>query len=199
MNASSSEIKSMNSLQGQIATSASAAGKTSSDAVYGTAIKVQQALVKSWERTTGKLEKAMDKLAKAMEKSIEKAYGKKAAGGIVGAAASGGMRSGLTMVGEQGVELLDLPAGARVWSNPDTRRKVAAQAPWTSMLNAPRPGRGAAGASSGGGVQPIVVHQTITLDGRVVAQQIFDPLRKEYRARGGLRGSFPSDFRGLPQ
>ncbi len=36
--------------------------------------------------------------------------------GIVGAAASGGVRSNLTWVGEQGPELLGLPAGSRVWS-----------------------------------------------------------------------------------
>lgn len=45
-------------------------------------------------------------------------------GGIVGAAASGGLRTGLTMVGEQGPELVHLPAGTRVRTNPDTERMV---------------------------------------------------------------------------
>lgn len=35
-------------------------------------------------------------------------------GGIVGAAASGGVRSGMTLVGEEGPELVELPVGSRV-------------------------------------------------------------------------------------
>ncbi len=35
-------------------------------------------------------------------------------GGVVGGAATGGVRSGLTMVGERGAELLELPPGTRV-------------------------------------------------------------------------------------
>lgn len=42
-----------------------------------------------------------------------------ATGGIVGAA-SGGARSNMTMVGEHGRELVKLPAGSQVFSNPDT-------------------------------------------------------------------------------
>jgi hypothetical protein len=67
----------------------------------------------------------MSNLAKIMEKSISKAIGKKAAGGIVGAAASGGLRGGLTWVGEHEPELLDLPVGSRVRSGPDSRRMAA--------------------------------------------------------------------------
>lgn len=194
MNASKSEISSMNKLQGQIGTSATSAGKTAADSMYGKAIASQEKLVKSLTKQQDKLEKAMAKLAKAIEKSIEKAYKKKAAGGIVGAAASGGMRSGLTMVGEQGVELLDLPAGARVWSNPDTRRKVAAQAPWASMLNGPRAGRGkygAAGSSSAVGgfdaSRPIVLN--VQFGAREFGQIWVDAGRKEVRARGGLKAT----------
>ncbi|MCX4703859.1 hypothetical protein [Streptomyces sp. NBC_01373] len=187
LNASSSEIKSMNSLQSQITKAATTAGKVTSDAVYAGQIKAQSVTVMRLERSQKALTAAMDRLAASMERTIEGAFAKKAAGGIVGAAASGGMRSGLTMVGEQGVELLDLPAGSRVWSNPDSRRKLAAaQAPWASMLNMPRGGGSRARAARGGGqVQPILVQQTITLDGRVIAQQIFDPLRAEIAHRGG--------------
>lgn len=45
-------------------------------------------------------------------------------GGITGAA-NGGMRSGLTMVGERGRELVDLAPGSRVHSNEDTERMLA--------------------------------------------------------------------------
>ena len=50
--------------------------------------------------------------------------GRKEAGGTVGAAATGGARSGLTMVGEHGREMVRLPAGSTVHSNPDTERMM---------------------------------------------------------------------------
>lgn len=46
----------------------------------------------------------------------------RAHGGVVGTAATGGVRNNMTLVGEAGPELVDLPAGSRVRSNPDTRR-----------------------------------------------------------------------------
>jgi hypothetical protein len=184
LNASSSEIKSMNSMQSQINSSATSAGKTTSDAVYKTAIAMQDKLVDKLAREQTKLTSAMDKLASAMEKMIEKGFGMKAAGGIIGAA-SGGARGSWTLVGEHQPELVRLPFGSRVYSGPDTRRMMQ-QGAWASMLNTPqRGGARYTPTPAGGGAQPIVVHQTITLDGRVVAQQIFDPLRKEIAVRGG--------------
>lgn len=47
-----------------------------------------------------------------------------ASGGIVGAA-SGMIASGLRMVGEQGRELVRLPAGSQVFSHPDTERMLS--------------------------------------------------------------------------
>jgi hypothetical protein len=139
LEASSSEVASINSVQGQIEKAAGSAGKTTADAVYGAAIAKQTAVVKLLTSQQHSLQKSMEKLTRAMEKAIEKAFGKKATGGIVGAAASGGIRGGLTWVGEHGPELADLPVGSRVLSNPDSmRRLAAAQAPWASMLNTPR-------------------------------------------------------------
>ncbi|AVH57781.1 MULTISPECIES: phage tail protein [Streptomyces] len=189
MSASSSEIKSLNTLRSQTATYAKQAGGTASDAVYGAAIKAQEAYVKNLTKQQDKLEKTMANLAKTMERAISKAIGKKAAGGIVGAAASGGVRSNLTWVGEHGAELLDLPAGSRVWSNPDSRRKAAA--PWASMLNTPRGGgvrrtaTPVGGGQGGGGWEgrPIVVQ--MQLGGRDLGEVIIDPLRKSIRHRGG--------------
>jgi len=180
MTAGSNDIKAINSLQGQITSAATAAGKTTADTVYGQAIKAQTAATSRLQKSQDKLEATMASLAKNLDKVISRAPGKKAAGGIIGGAASGGVRGGLTWVGEQGPELLDLPAGARVWSNPDSQRKAAA--PWASMLNAPRR---AGGATAVGGAQTVIVHQTITLDGKVVAQQTFEPLRELIRGRGG--------------
>ena len=170
LGASGSEIGSINSLQGQIGSAAKAAGKTTADALYASQIKAQEKLVKSLASQQARLEKAMDLLAKAIEKSISRAIGKKAAGGIIGAA-TGGARGGLTWVGEQGPEIVRLPYGSRVYSNPDSRRMAAGM---------------------GGGGQPIIVHQTITLDGRVLARQIFDPLRGEIRRQGGLKALAPT-------
>jgi TP901 family phage tail tape measure protein len=52
--------------------------------------------------------------------------GREAHGGIIGGAATGGARGGsLTWVGEQGPELVRLPAGSTVHSNPDSQRMAA--------------------------------------------------------------------------
>lgn len=186
LQASASEVKSINDTQTQIEKAAGSAGKTTADTVYEKAIKDQTKVVDKLSKEQDKLRKSMDKLAKAMEKAIEKAFGKKAAGGIVGAAASGGLRSSLTWVGEQGPELLDLPAGSRVWSNPDSRRKLAsAQAPWASMLTAPRRASApAAGTAGGGGPQEPVVLE-LRSSGSQLDEMLLHILRKAIRVRGG--------------
>jgi hypothetical protein len=188
LGASSSEIKSVNSLQGQIGKAAGAAGSTTADAVYGAAIKAQTATVAKLQKSQDKLEKSMAHLAKVMEKSIEKAFGKKASGGIVGMAASGGIRSGMTWVGEHEPELLDLPVGSRVWSGPDSRRK--AQAPWASMLNTPRRPSAAAssaGAPAGGDDRPIVIQ--VRLGDKDFGELWVDAGRRQVRARGSIEAT----------
>ena len=52
---------------------------------------------------------------------------RKATGGNIGSAATGGARSNMTLVGEQGPEMVDLAPGSRVRSNPDTRRLLGGQ------------------------------------------------------------------------
>ncbi|KOV86056.1 MULTISPECIES: phage tail protein [unclassified Streptomyces] len=186
LQASASEVSTINATQAQIESAAGSAGKTTADAVYDKAIKAQERYVKSLEGQQKKLTQSMDKLGQKMEKAIESAFGKKASGGIVGAAASGGLRSGLTLVGEHGPELADLPMGSRVWSNPDTRRKLAAgQAPWASMLTAPRrTGAGAAPAAAGPApVQPVVLE--LRSSGSHVDELLLQILRKAIRVRGG--------------
>jgi hypothetical protein len=187
LNASSSEIKSMNSLQSQITKAAASAGQTTADAVYAAQIKTQEKLVKAWETTTKTLASKMDKLAGAMEKLIEKGFAKKAAGGIIGAA-SGGLRSGWTMVGEHEPELVRLPFGSRVYSGPDTRRMMQQQAPWASMLNTPRGGTGGARVAAptgapGGSGQPMVIQ--LRIGDRDLGEIVIDPLRKAIASRGG--------------
>ena len=62
---------------------------------------------------------------------VSPAGGKKplASGGITGAA-WGGVQSGLTMVGEHGAELVKLPPGSYVNSNPDTQRIMSQGGGW---------------------------------------------------------------------
>jgi hypothetical protein len=190
LEASSSEVASINSVQGQIEKAAGSAGKTTADAVYGAAIAKQTAVVKLLTSQQHSLQKSMEKLTRAMEKAIEKAFGKKATGGIVGAAASGGIRSGLTLVGEQGPELAELPVGTRVLSNPDSMRRLAAtQAPWASMLSTPRrgsaPALGAAPASGDG--KPIVIQ--LRIGDKEFGELWVDAGRKQVRARGSIEAT----------
>ncbi|MDX3515874.1 phage tail protein [Streptomyces caniscabiei] len=166
LRASSSEVASLNDLQKQITAAAGSAGKTSADAFYGAAIKAQESLIKSLGKQQDKLERAMDRLAKSLEKAIKRAIGGKAAGGIIGAAAGGGPRGGLTWVGEQGPELVRLPYGSMVHSNPDSRRMAA--------------------AGSGGGA-PVVVN--LSIGGRDFGQLWIDTGRKQVKAYGGLQAA----------
>jgi phage-related protein len=85
-------------------------------------------------------------------------------GGEVSTAAVGGARGGMVLVGEQGPELVRLPFGSSVHSNPDTQRMLA----------------GAGGGYSG---QPIQVN--LYLDSTVVARKLINPLRGEIRILGG--------------
>lgn len=87
-------------------------------------------------------------------------------GGIVGAA-TGGIHSGLRMVGEHGPELVELPPGTRVNSNADTERMM-----------------GGAGGDGGTVVVPVY------LDGREIARAMAEPMRDLVRTQG--RGSVQS-------
>jgi hypothetical protein len=88
--------------------------------------------------------------------------GGRAHGGVVGAAATGGVRSNMTMVGEAGPELVSLPPGSHVRSNPDTRRMMKRQ-----QANGP-------GAAF-----------TIKSSGRRVDDMLIEILREAIHQRGG--------------
>ncbi|WP_217553086.1 hypothetical protein [Streptomyces sp. GbtcB6] len=196
LGASSSEIKSLNSLQGQINSAAGSAGKTTADSVYAKAIKDQTAVVNKLTAQQAKLEKSMASLAKTMEKLISKALKGKAAGGIVGAAASGGLRGGLTWVGEHEPELLDLPVGSRVWSGPDSRRK-AAEAPWASMLNSPR--RAGTPANATPQEVRVVLEFARTVGGSTEFEElVLKTIRRAIRVRGGNAQNVLVGHRGRP-
>lgn len=161
LGASKSDIKEINVLEKQLKASAAESGKITAGAMYDSGIKAAEGLVKGLEKQRRSLERLMESIAKALERSLRKAFGLggKASGGIIGAA-SGGARGGMTWVGEQGPEAVRLPYGSRVYPAGQSRQMA-------------------------GGGAPIIVHQTITLDGKVLARQIFDPLRGEISRRGG--------------
>lgn len=184
MGASSGQIKSLNTLQGQLTTSAASAGKTAADAMYATAIRTQTAAVTNLTRSQDRLENAMAKLAVSLDKAVGRAIGRKAAGGVVGAAASGGVRGGLTWVGEHEPELLQLPAGSRVWSGPDSRRKAReTSAPWAALASTPRrPAYTGGGAVAVGGRMLVV---QLHVGGRQFGEVVIDPLREAIHHRGG--------------
>lgn len=85
----------------------------------------------------------------------------RATGGIT-RAASGGVRRAMTLVGEQGPELLDIPGGSRVHSNNASRRLMG--------------GGGGAGAP---------MNVILTLNGKILAQELVEPQRELVRNRGG--------------
>jgi TP901 family phage tail tape measure protein len=87
----------------------------------------------------------------------------RARGGIIGGAATGGIRSSLTWVGENGPELVRLPPGAMVHFNPDSQRM-------------------AAGYSGGAPVQVVLSFES---SGGGVENALFEIFRKGIRVRGG--------------
>jgi phage-related protein len=91
-----------------------------------------------------------------------------AGGGITGAA-SGGPRSGLTLVGERGPELLRLPAGSQVYNNGQTQQMLGA----------------------GGGPQMVVL-QVAPGGGSAFEQFMVQAIRQWVRTKGG--GNVQSAF-----
>jgi hypothetical protein len=78
-----------------------------------------------------------------------------------------------------------------VWSNPDSRRKLAAaQAPWASMLTAPRraPAIGAGGAApAAGDGQPLVIQ--VRIGEKDFGELWVDTGRKQVRSRGSIEAT----------
>lgn len=164
LSGSSGDIKTINALEKQLQAAGAAAGTSAGTGLYGGQINAAQALVTGLQKQQSKLDAVMEHAADAMAKQFKRALSGKASGGTVGAAATGGNRWGATWVGEHGRELLDLPVGSRVHSNPDSERMAAA-------------GRG------GWGGRPIEL--TLNLGGQRVAKVLIDPLREEIRELGG--------------
>lgn len=161
MKAGSGDLKRINTLKNQIATSGGSIGKTVADGMYAAGIKAAEGIVKGLQKQQAKINASMLALTGALERALRRALGRKATGGIVGAA-GGGARGGMTLVGEHGPEIVNLPFGSTVRSNPDSRR-----------------------IASGGGGGGQVIEVVVNLDGRTIARQIVDPLRAEIWHRSG--------------
>lgn len=80
--------------------------------------------------------------------------------------ARGGIAGGLAVVGENGPELVNLPHGSMVRSNPDTRRILSE-------------------GGAGGGASGKPIHITLQLGGRNIGDLLIDPIRGAVRSRGG--------------
>lgn len=104
--------------------------------------------------------------------------GPRAHGGVVGSAQSGGVRNGLTLVGEEGPELVDLAPGSQVFSTPDTARIA---------------GQGGAGMLGGMGAGPgMGMNVTVNVSGSVLSERDLVGVIKDELARGGLLDGFTS-------
>jgi hypothetical protein len=115
--------------------------------------------VKAIEKQVAVQQKAMDKIADRFADKIAAAL-LKVSGKSKSKKAGGGPAGGSTLVGEEGPEILNLPYGSSVMTAGATRRM-----------------------SMGGSGQPIHVH--LDLDGKQVAEVIFDPLRGLIRSISG--------------
>jgi len=159
--ASPEYIKKINALEKQLQAAGASAGGTAADAVYGAGIKQAQGIVDGLAKQQATLNKIMANAANAMAAQLKKAFGGKAVGGPVGAAATGGPRNDLTWVGEGGPELVSLAPGSSVRPHAN------------SMMDA----RGPAGG------QPI--NLTVILGDTELGTAIIDPLRGVIKNRGG--------------
>jgi len=165
LGSSPDQIKQINDLEKQLIAAGKAAGTSTADAMYGGGIKAAEGMVKGLEKEQHRIEKVMAAAAQAMANQLKKAFGigRKASGGVVGAAASGGNRWGRTLVGEYAPEIVDLPIGSRVHSGPDTQRMLA--------------------GGGGGRVPPIEI--TLMIGDTDLGTVLVDPLSRVIRNRGG--------------
>lgn len=109
---------------------------------------------------------------------------RRATGGVVGGhAQGGGPRSALTLVGEEGPELVNLPFGSMVRSNADTRRLMRSRPWWENSPGgaALQERRQRQEVRPSG--EPMVVN--LALDGKSLVRLLVDPLRREIKNISG--------------
>jgi hypothetical protein len=95
------------------------------------------------------------------------------------------------VVGEEGAELVRLPQGSTVYPAGQSRHMA-----WQSMLTQPPVGRApiqARSQASGWGDRPLAIQ--LQIGTTELGEVIIDPVRKAITTRGGLKATFPQDFR----
>lgn len=161
LTASSSEIDTMNKMQGQINKAAKASGKTAADAMYAAGIKAAEGLVKGLTKKKKDIEKAMMHIAKAMEKAIKRALGIHSPSKVmqeVGHFTAEGFAVGI-------------------------RKNRSSDHAWSSMLTTKSTTPGGGSSSYGGGGAPMVIH--VKIGDRVLEEIWVDTGRRAIRTRGG--------------
>lgn len=159
LSASSSEIASLNKMQSQINASATAAGKTAADAMYGAGIKAAEGMVKGLTARKKQIEATMMSIAKSMEKAIKSALGIKSPSRV------------MQKVGHYTAE--GFAVGVKKNSKVDSA--------WSSMLTTKPSAVGGVSGNGGGGVQVI----QLSIHGKVLDEIILDSNRRTVRTRGG--------------
>ncbi|WP_445524807.1 phage tail tape measure protein [Streptomyces cyslabdanicus] len=131
-NASSAQIKAINSQQSALVTAAGKAGTTAGDAMYGAGIAAAQGLVKGLQKEQKSIEAQMLKIAKSMSKSIKKALGIKSPSkvmALVGQYTAQGLVKGVeserSAVNQTMASLVETPAPGS-WDLASSRARAAA-------------------------------------------------------------------------
>lgn len=159
LSASSSEITSLNTMQGQINAAAKSAGQTASDAMYAAGIKAADGLVKGLTKKKTDIENAMMNIAKSMEKAIKKALKIKSPSKV------------MQEVGHYTAE------GFAVGVQKNQRVDSA----WESMLTTSNGISSSSSGASSGMQQPIQIY----VGGKFLDEIILDSNRRTVRTRGG--------------
>lgn len=153
LSAGGAGVRQINSLQAGLASAGTSVGTVGAEAMYRKGIIDAE---RAYRRSPAafKVDRQVEQLADLLVSAVRRKVGKRAHGGV-----SGG---GSTMVGEHGPEVVDLPPGSQVHSNPDTMRMLG-------------------GASSGVGT---VVLEVVSSGSRM-SDLILEVIREAVRVRGG--------------
>ncbi|MFJ3021490.1 phage tail tape measure protein [Streptomyces tendae] len=146
-NASSSQIKAINSQQAALTSAAGKAGSTAGNAMYGAGIQAAQGLVKGLQKEQKTIENTMLKMAKSMTAAIKKALGIKSPSRVmaqVGAYTAQGVLKGIegerSAVNASMASLVETPTPSAAYAKsalgPGGRRGRSASAIPTVRLTA---------------------------------------------------------------
>ncbi|MGW3191590.1 phage tail tape measure protein [Streptomyces ardesiacus] len=167
-NASSSQVKAINSQQAALVKAAGQAGNTAGDAMYGAGIQAAQGLVNGLQKHRKYIEDTMLRIAKGMSSAIRKALGIKSPSRVmatVGAYAAQGVR--------QGIE----------------SERSAVNASMASLVETPSPSsayaQSALGPGSGRGRSASTIPTVRLTAGDAFGDMVFSTIRQRIGVNGG--------------